>query len=144
MKLNFDKNSLRISSRKVITCVISIEPINGINFPEERWNDNIVNILSSWLENMLTISKHESNEVQFVFFDGPFSFKLFRENTEFGVTLFQHSREMGTFRINFSVFSDNLFRLSQEILEEAKLRGWVSDDLKQLGLVLRKYQVPSH
>ena len=137
MKINFDKNSLAISRSKVVTGVISIVPADDKFFPEKDWNDAIVVILHSWIENMLQI-RGGYNEAEFVFFDGPFLFRITKQTSGFTITLFGDSKETGVFDIDFSAFADNLVSLSRKMLEEAKARRWESDDLARLESALKR------
>ena len=73
MEINFDGESLEISRRKVITGIISIKEGNAF-FPEQNWNDAIVSVLNSWIQNMIRILGSEYNEAQLTFFDGPIFF----------------------------------------------------------------------
>lgn len=137
MKLNFDNRSLEISSRKVITGVISIVVGNDRFFPEQYWNDIVITILNSWIQNVIHILKDGQKEAEFVFFDGPFSFLVKKKEGMYMVELLQNSKSIGNYSIDFNEFGYHLVKSSREILEEINKRQWESDDVKQFSLSVR-------
>jgi len=136
MKLNFDKKSLEISSRKVITGIISIEVYNDVFFPEEFWNDSIVIVLSSWLQNASSFLEKAST-VTFAFFDGPFSFTISRKEGLDIIDLFRNAKSIQTYNADFKKFAHELIKTSKNVLQEINVRGWESDDIDKLKSSLK-------
>ncbi len=136
MKLNFDKKSLEISSRKVISGIISIEVYDGNFFPEESWNDSIVIVLSSWLQNASSFLEKAST-VTFAFFDGPFSFTISRKEGLDIIELFRNAKSLQTYNTDFKEFAYELIKASKSVLKEINTRGWESDDIDQLESSLK-------
>lgn len=137
MKINFDGKSLEISRRKVITGIISIEVGNAF-FPERNWNDAIVSVLNSWIQNMIQILSSGYNEAQFIFFDGPFYFVIRKKTDQSVVELFRDSRSIETYNLDIRKFGYNLLKTSQEVIKEIDRRGWESEDGKQLRILVER------
>lgn len=73
MEVHIRTESLAQSSSGMITGEIFLEE-NGTFFPEERWNDFPVVILSWWLEALATVGVGAAVECRFM--DGPFLFRV--------------------------------------------------------------------
>lgn len=127
-----------MSHKKVVTGIISITPGDNNFFPEEHWNDSIILVLNSWIENIISILREGYNEVQFVFFDGPFSFIVNKEGIQSTIKFFQGSRQIEKHNMDFYEFGNNVIKLGQEALREVKERGWEANDMKGLELSLKK------
>jgi len=138
MRLNFNNETLNISSRKVITGVISIEVCRERFFPEQNWNDSMIVILNSWLQNIIDMINGEQNEAQFVFFDGPFSFVIKQENVGCQIEFFQNSISIQSLKIDFDEFAYHLLKSCREILQEINIRMWESDETRDLEDLLCK------
>ncbi|MGF6924642.1 hypothetical protein QFZ48_000142 [Chitinophaga sp. W2I13] len=137
MEINFDRKSLEISKRKVITGIISIEVGNDF-FPEQNWNDAIVTVLNSWIENMIQILGSGNNEAKLTFFDGPFFFVIRKKLDQSVVELFRNSRSNGTDYIDIRKFGYSLLKTSQEVVKEIDRRGWESEDVTQLTILIQR------
>lgn len=73
MEVRVQTESLALSSSGMITGEIFLEA-NGAFFPELRWSDFPVVILSWWLEALATVSAGAVVECRFM--DGPFLFRV--------------------------------------------------------------------
>lgn len=138
MKIILDKTSLHISSRKVITGIISLK-IGDDNFiPEKCWNDFIVVVLAAWAVNLIYIFDGKNDEVQFPFFDGPFYFVISKNEMLNQVEFFHWDKTIGSYSIDIYEFGHNVVHACRELLLEINMRKWDSDDVKQLELSLKE------
>lgn len=137
MEVNFNKKSLEISKRKVITGIISIE-VGNTFFPEQNWNDAIVSVLNSWIQNMVQILTSGYNEAQLTFFDGPFFFVIRKKPDQSVVELFRDSRSIETFNLDIREFGYSLLKTSHEVIKEIDSRGWESEDVTQLKILIER------
>ncbi|MGJ1323035.1 hypothetical protein ACR780_10110 [Sphingobacterium faecium] len=138
MNLNFDKESLDISSKKVITGVIALKIKNDFYFPEKNWNDSIVVLLNSWIQNLEQILSNQTSEVLCNFFDGPFSFMIIKKDDRHEIKFFLNKKIIGTHNINFDEFGKNMAAICQEVIKETKFRNWNNDDVNKLEYSLEK------
>ncbi|OCG11732.1 hypothetical protein A9G24_09460 [Gilliamella sp. App6-5] len=76
--LIINPDSIRVSKSKVSTQIFSeiYFQIGNIFFPEKKWDDFTVIILSWWLKEACKIKKNNIAKAHFSFMDGPFYFEV--------------------------------------------------------------------
>lgn len=132
MKINVDKTTLRLSRNNVITGIISIVVDTDKFFPEQYWNDSIIIVLDNWLRNMNGLLRGTYNEGVFVFFDGPFSFKIKKSEDIFSIIFFHQRKVLEIYKINIYQFGYQLAEASRNILFQTNKKGWKSHELTNL------------
>jgi hypothetical protein len=68
--------------------------MNLFKFPDPKWNDNVVIVLSWWLQGLNDLLNYKKNVVEFLFMDGPYSLKVYYQDSESFVILFIHNGEV--------------------------------------------------
>lgn len=140
MRLNFDAKTLETSCSNNITGVISIVLANNRFFPEQYWNDSVVIILNSWIQDMVSILSGKSNEAKFFFFDGPFYFTITGKGLVYTIELFQNSKHTGIYNIDANKFGYHLTKSSKDILTEINKKGWESNEIRQFTISIKDAQ----
>jgi hypothetical protein len=130
MELYFEEESLEISKRGIITGRISLKLGNNVFFPEKEWNDNVIVIINSWIDNCFFINnlKNDKYEIEFNFMDGPFFFKVIKIDDKFQVKFYNNFKEITDMKI-FSDY-DVINRFRKSLLEKTEKILKIIDDNK--------------
>lgn len=110
--------------------------INGISFPQPRWNDFVLVVLTWWNQALLRLMSGVSNREQVDFMEGPYAVEVAISPS--GILNFR--ADEGSARANEIVtgeelamtFAHELITRSSEILDECKHRGWRSKGAETL------------
>jgi len=142
MKIYVDKQSFEISSRNVITGIVSLKIDKDIFFPERDWNDSVIIILIFWIEDIIEIRVKKLRTMKFYFFDGPFAFEFIEKQKLSYLQLFDNGKTVSRRHVNFNNFVNgfqrNLLKCCEEVIEEMDKRGWVTPETVKLKLLFKE------
>jgi hypothetical protein len=113
-----------------------------IPFPEERWTDLIVCVLTEWLDTVLRIARGSSWEERFHFLDGPFAVDLVLMERGAIRARFIECRLTGDIVTHESdtdseSLLNNACEIADHVLFECDRLGWSSPNLDSLAEVRR-------
>lgn len=139
--IEVDTSTIAISNSGSITGVIAIRVGDAI-FPEARWDDFPVRILSWWFQPVSRILAGKSHVWECLFMDGPYTLRLEHvQNDTWTVRGFYDRRTVEfTATVSCRAFLDNLLGVSRGILRDCRQRGWQSDDIDALDKAVRNAQ----
>ena len=131
--VELDLSTLRRSEHGSVTGVVAIRADGG-TFPEVRWNDFPVVILSWWLEPVSRILQGTTRVWECRFMEGPLSVRLEqRRGDTWSLVGFRNSRVEFTATVSCRAFIRSLLDAACQILRECQHRGWQSRDIETLG-----------
>ena len=127
-------SSIEKQTNGMITGVIYCR-INGIEFPDSKWNDNLVIILSWWLSAIesLIADSYPSIE-EFVFTEGPYRVRFRKISSQLcEVSGFAQSKEIIK-AVNVSILEleQQVRNVIKKILHLCNENGWNNDDIATL------------
>lgn len=135
-----DASTLTMSSYGSITGVVTIR-VGSAAFPEARWNDFPVVVLSWWFEPVSRILASTSRVWECRFMDGPFSLRLELQNDDAWTLLGFHAGHVEfTATVSCRAFIRSLLEAARQILRECRQRGWQSRDIETLDTAVRRIQ----
>lgn len=110
--------------------------IDGRAFPDARWSDSVIVVLSSWLEVLQSLKPGSRQLLTLRFFDGPFRLEL-RDGGEQVLARAIDSRRsdavVGDVHVDFLEFQCSVVRAALQILRECSRRCWWSPDIDRLA-----------
>jgi hypothetical protein len=77
MQIIFDESTLDQSTKGSITSVVYVD-FGTISFPDDRWNDFVVVVVTWWLSALEKLERGIEREVVLQFMDGPYRITLTR------------------------------------------------------------------
>lgn len=135
--LNIGENKSRLITGEICFAV------GDMFFPELRWNDFVVIVLTWWVETVTTIRTLEiGTTCEFRFMDGPFLVKGLKTGQDTMRMNFVKDKLNGE-DILFSVdckitnLTISLLRSAKEVIEEANKRKWVTKEIADLHSALK-------
>jgi hypothetical protein len=135
-----DVSTLAMSSHSSITGVVAIRTDDAF-FPEARWSDFPVVILSWWFEPVSRILAGTSRVWECRFMDGPLSVRLEQQHDDAWILRGLHSgRTEFTATVSCRAFIRSLLEAARQILRECRQRGWQSRDIEALDSEVRRIQ----
>ncbi|HEY5042927.1 MAG TPA: hypothetical protein VIK53_13090 [Verrucomicrobiae bacterium] len=135
-----DTSTLEKSSHGSITGVIRIQ-IDNVSFPDTRWNDFPVVILSWWLEPVCRIMQGKTRIWGCKFMDGPVTVRLEQQHDDtWTLRCFHGDRVEFTATTSCRAFINSLLDAARQILRECQRRGWQSRDIEILDSAVRTIQ----
>jgi hypothetical protein len=129
-----DTTSLSKTARDQIAGVVYVQ-IDGTAFPEARWSDSVIVVLSSWLEVLQSLRPGSRQVLTLRFFDGPFRLEvrdvgeqvLVRAIDSRGSDAVVDEAQVDLVKIRRSVTTAAL-----QVLRECSKRCWWSPDIDHL------------
>ena len=135
-----DPSTLKRSSHGSVTGVVAIRA-DGASFPEVRWSDFPVVILSWWLEPVSRILHGTTCVWDCRFMDGPFSVRLQQMRGDTWTLVGLHDTHVVfTTTVSCRAFIHSLLDGSRRILRECQQRSWHSRDIEILESAVRTIQ----
>jgi hypothetical protein len=136
-----DTTTLDRSSHDSITGVVAIRA-DGVSFPDARWSDFPVVILSWWLEPISRILHGTTRIWECRFMDGPLSIRLQQEHEDsWTLTGLRDSRLELTARVSCRAFIRSLLGAGHQILRECRQRSWQGRDIEALDSAVRTIEL---
>jgi len=138
IKIRVNRTTLFINDSNNIVGEIYIEKNGHSFFPEEKWTDFVVVILSWWTKKLRYFEYAKVGEkTVFDFMDGPLLLRLKKVN-EHEVNLIGVKRNLINDEMLFEAqtqFDDlkmNVVKVSKSVIGYAKLKGWEDNELVNL------------
>jgi hypothetical protein len=133
-RLIVDSTRLEKSSNHAVTVVIFWK-VGNDSFPDEKWNDFVVVILSWWIEACLRLT-HDSEREILRFMDGPYQVRIELDGKDLRF-FFEHRIHNKSIVITSGVktlesFRSELRNISQQIITKCKALGFESQDIEKL------------
>ena len=129
-----NEDSLSINHSQLITGEIFFS-VDQICFPEERWNDFAVILLSEWINITLEIIENPTQKVpkKFYFMDGPyFAQGNMRDNKNFYLDFYERNSKgkllLFSTECNFHEFKESLFNTAEKVYNIVKNEGLSSSN----------------
>lgn len=89
IKIPIDNSTFRITSSGLVTGEVWVA-VSEKEFPEARWNDFVLPILSWWCEGFLELKSHKDDGVEFTFMDGPYTFYISKADNKLDIDCFRN------------------------------------------------------
>ena len=132
-----DTSTLERSSNRSITGIITIRA-GGVSFPDTRWYDFPVIILSWWLEPVSSVLQDKTRVWNCRFMDGPISVRLEQQHEDSWTLLgLRNDRVEFTTSVSCRAFIDSLLETARQVLRECQRRGWQSRDVQTLDSAVK-------
>jgi hypothetical protein len=140
-----DERSLELHPNGSITGIVYF-CLDSTVFPDKRWNDFIVIVLSWWVQATKRLSRAENAVETFSFMDGPFEIIVDRKNTLVSLSLVTRrgrGKSIGPFYTSFRSLSDALNKAANQILTSCAKRDIHSNQLAELERAVDEYHDPA-
>src|SRR3989442_7692954 len=124
-------NLASLQKRLNITGEIWLQ-LGDFDFPSESWSDFPVIILSWWLDALDGLLSRSNRTSEFLFMDGPYSFKIARDNDECFLQCIRDPHGANESLWQGAVNPDNLLAqihsAASNVVEQCRRAGWITRD----------------
>jgi hypothetical protein len=138
MQIIFDESTLHQSKKGSITGVVYFD-FGDILFPDDRWNDFVVVVVTWWLSALEKLERGIDREVVLQFMDGPYRITLTRQDaTTVLLSCIEDRRNGGVLheeRVELPALTAQVRRLARKVASACSRNHLQSSDLD----VLRRY-----
>lgn len=135
MQIIFDESTLRQSKKGSITGVVFFD-FGDVLFPDDRWNDFVVVVVTWWLGALERLERGIDREVVFQFMDGPYSINLTRQDANDALLRCIEDRSHGGIlheeRVDLPTLAAQVRRLARQIVSACRRSGFESSDVDTL------------
>lgn len=141
ISLMVDESTLEINKRNSITGSVFFQ-IENSYFPEFKWNDFIVVILTWWKSSIkLLETSSVGTTIDFNFMDGPFYIHGVKKNNTAVSLSFTRRHKVAkevilTVDTEISSFKKSIDEASSKVIREMHSRKWITEETKQLEKLL--------
>lgn len=106
--------------------------INNNFFPEKNWNDSVVLVLNSWLDEIIKMKTSNGDNGSFLFMDGPLKFTINRfENLYLFKGYNQHKNVINE-QIEYEEFITTVISAAIKTLNIVREKEWQNKDIESL------------
>jgi hypothetical protein len=128
-----DTSSLRRSGMGSITGVVFLQGPAGA-FPDDRWSDFPVVILSWWIEGLTAVAAGREMLFQGMFMDGPLAFVVQRGTGTSGrIESGKRSEEIAVGIVDVAALLRSTVAAGRLVAKACRAQAWSSPDLETLG-----------
>ena len=142
MKLIIDyKTMARMPTGKIQGEIFFEE--KGFFFPERKWSDNVLIVLSWWLKSLIGAVNNEEDFVDFHFMEGPCYVRFFLKKLNNYDVIFAERREnevLLKFNSNNKKLICDLYDLAKNAREVCEKNHWVDGDYDELVEAISCYE----
>lgn len=143
MEIKLELDTLERSKRGLITGVIYLDLISS-QFPDDRWNDHPVVLLSWWLDRLNAILSSVTSRVELRFMDGPFGLEIKRLHAG-NYHLQTLERDIPTHvtnveKVKISALLDGALKHSRDIASVCAQHNWNDSDIETLSKTVQHVQ----
>ncbi len=135
-----DQATLRISSSKAVTGLICLKA-GETSFPENKWNDFVIVLLTWWFESLLDVQASRSPAFELSFMDGPFLARGCLIDKQAISMEFVEGRARGerlvfTAEGTLDTLQNSMIGAAEETIRAVELHGWQARDLGKVKELL--------
>ena len=136
VKIIVDENSLTKGNDDVIFGKIYIS-VGDSPFPDKKWDDFIVVIMSWWNEELLKIMDSNEKDYQLNFMDGPYEVVITRKPSErLELECLRRGRDKNVVlsrgSCSLSEFSNQLIKATETVIKVLESSHWDTNDIRIL------------
>lgn len=143
IEIKVNEESLAIGSNisKSITGEIYFD-IGGKIFPELRWNDFVVIILTWWIQSLSKLMISDiGTTCEFQFMDGPFVVRGMKAednivDLEFVQQKFKNEKKFFKVRCSIEQFKNSLMFTSRKVIKLIKKKKWDTKEIRELSSII--------
>lgn len=135
-----DQHTVELSAHNAVTGEVHLR-VGSVCFPDARWNDFLIVLLSWWLQALLDLFESESDCFEFCFMDGPFKARgtlldSCTVSVEFIEDKLRGERTVMTRTGSMMALKRSLIQAAEETMQTIKAHDWRPNDFDRLGTVL--------
>lgn len=147
IQIHMPLSEIFMSKNNSITGVIYFQN-NEVTFPNNKWTDLIVPILLNWSEQLISLSKNESNTEVLQFLDGPYSTRIDEvSRNQWRMTWIDYNNREAKEILKHSIIIEpkmilgDLHQRVSEIIDKFNQEGWNIKEIVELKKHLDELEV---
>lgn len=118
-----------------ITGVIYLN-LGGDAFPEKEWNDFVVVICNSWIDNNNLLQGLDEVDCTYRFMDGPLRFQLKGKGEKLLLSCYHRAKDIFSKEVLREEILVEIKRFAKSVLTECEKKHWDNIEIKQLKVKL--------